>query len=88
MSGVERLEQGACPLRQRAARAPGAGEGRRGGRFLEHRLAEQIDAAIVQNDYRAANIRAGYVYVISNVGAFGRRVVKIGMTRRLDSEDR
>lgn len=32
----------------------------------------------------AANTRVGYVYVISNVGAFGDRVVKIGMTRRED----
>lgn len=31
-----------------------------------------------------ANVRAGYVYVISNVGAFGDRMIKIGMTRRLD----
>jgi hypothetical protein len=54
---------------------------------LETRLAE-IDGAIEQNDYRAANIRAGYVYVISNRGAFGRRVVKIGLTRRLDPMDR
>ncbi len=37
---------------------------------------------------RAANVRAGYVYVISNIGAFGERVVKIGMTRRLDPMDR
>lgn len=54
---------------------------------LESRLA-QIDAAIEENDFRAANIRAGYVYVISNVGAFGNRVVKIGMTRRLEPLDR
>jgi Domain of unknown function (DUF4041)/Meiotically up-regulated gene 113 len=54
---------------------------------LKQRLAD-IDAAIEQNDYRAANIRAGYVYVISNVGAFGQHVVKIGMTRRLDPMDR
>jgi hypothetical protein len=54
---------------------------------LTQRLAE-IDAAIAQNDFRAANIRAGYVYVISNVGAFGEHVVKIGMTRRLDPMDR
>lgn len=39
-------------------------------------------------DYRAANHRAGYVYVISNVGAFGEQMVKIGMTRRLDPMDR
>jgi hypothetical protein len=37
---------------------------------------------------RAANIRAGHVYVISNVGAFGPDMVKIGMTRRLDPMDR
>lgn len=54
---------------------------------LEDRLAE-IDKSINDVDYRAANIRAGYVYVISDVGAFGERMVKIGMTRRLDPMDR
>lgn len=54
---------------------------------LEHKLAE-LDNAIAQNDYRTANIRAGYVYVISNRGAFGGHVVKIGLTRRLDPLDR
>lgn len=37
---------------------------------------------------RAANIRAGHVYVISNTGSFGPDMVKIGMTRRLDPMDR
>lgn len=54
---------------------------------LERKLSD-IDAAIAMNDYRAANIRAGYVYVISNRGAFGDRVVKIGLTRRLEPLDR
>ncbi|MBD7918620.1 DUF4041 domain-containing protein [Cellulomonas sp. Sa3CUA2] len=54
---------------------------------LAHRL-EQITEAIAANDYRIANIRAGYVYVISNVGAFGPNMVKIGMTRRLEPHDR
>lgn len=54
---------------------------------LAGRLAE-IDQAIQDNDYRIANIRAGYVYVISNIGAFGPNVVKIGMTRRLEPLDR
>lgn len=54
---------------------------------LEARLAE-INKSIDDVDYRAANIRAGYVYVISDVGAFGERMVKIGMTRRLDPMDR
>jgi hypothetical protein len=54
---------------------------------LEEKLSK-VDAAIAQNDYRAANIRAGYVYVISNRGAFGQHVVKIGLTRRLEPLDR
>ena len=54
---------------------------------LEAKLAD-IDEAIEQNDYRAANIRAGYVYVISNRGAFGENIVKIGLTRRLEPLDR
>jgi len=37
---------------------------------LTQKLAD-VDEAIAQNDYRAANIKAGYVYVISNAGAFG-----------------
>lgn len=54
---------------------------------LAGRLAD-IEQAIAANDYRIANIRAGYVYVISNIGAFGPDVVKIGMTRRLEPMDR
>jgi len=53
----------------------------------EEKLAE-IQSAIEGVVQRAANIRAGYVYVISNIGAFGDSVVKIGMTRRLDPMDR
>lgn len=47
-----------------------------------------VERAIQDVDYRAANIRAGYVYVISNFGSFGEEIVKIGMTRRLDPMDR
>lgn len=49
---------------------------------------EDVDRAIADVDYRAANIRAGYVYVISNIGAFGERMIKVGMTRRLEPMDR
>lgn len=49
---------------------------------------ERIQRAIEDVDYRAANIRAGYVYVISNLGSFGEGIVKIGLTRRLDPEVR
>lgn len=34
------------------------------------------------------NGKAGTVYVISNIGAFGEDVFKIGMTRRLEPQDR
>lgn len=36
----------------------------------------------------AQQTRAGYVYIISNVTLFGEGVCKIGMTRRLDPNDR
>ena len=52
------------------------------------RTARRRRQAIEDVDYRAANIRAGYVYVISNIGAFGERMVKVGMTRRLEPMDR
>lgn len=39
-------------------------------------------------DYREKNAKAGYVYVISNIGAFGENVYKIGMTRRLEPMER
>lgn len=54
---------------------------------LEGHLSD-IDKAIKDIDYREANQRAGYVYVISNIGAFGENIYKIGMTRRLDPQDR
>ena len=49
---------------------------------------ESIDSGLTGLTERAANTKAGHVYVISNVGAFGARVIKIGMTRRMDPEDR
>lgn len=54
---------------------------------LENQLSD-IDKAMKDIDYREANQRAGYVYIISNIGAFGENVYKIGMTRRLDPQDR
>lgn len=34
------------------------------------------------------NGKAGYVYIISNLGSFGENIFKIGMTRRLEPMDR
>ena len=47
-----------------------------------------VEKAMEDLDYREANHRAGYVYIISNIGAFGEDIYKIGMTRRLEPEDR
>lgn len=54
---------------------------------VEKQLSE-LDKSLKDVDYRAANQKAGYVYIISNIGAFGENVYKIGMTRRLDPMDR
>lgn len=56
-------------------------------KILEENLA-QTEQALKNLDYREANKRAGYVYIISNIGAFGENVYKIGMTRRLDPQER
>ena len=54
---------------------------------LKARL-DDVDAAVADVDYREANQKAGFVYVISNIGSFGEGVYKIGMTRRLDPMER
>lgn len=54
---------------------------------LEEKI-EDTEKAIKDVDYREANKRAGYVYIISNIGAFGENIYKIGMTRRLDPMER
>ncbi|GAB3144140.1 hypothetical protein GCM10027258_32210 [Amycolatopsis stemonae] len=48
----------------------------------------ELDEAIRGVEEREANIRTGWVYVISNVGSFGDGVVKVGLTRRLDPLER
>ncbi|MEU6189247.1 DUF4041 domain-containing protein [Nocardia sp. NPDC047038] len=80
----ERLEKEQAHYRAVLQRLTAAGQDTRD---IEDQLT-RITEAIAQNDYRAANIRAGYVYVISNIGAFGPNVVKIGLTRRLEPLDR
>lgn len=62
--------------------------------ILNKKLKEQLEAkedaqkAQIELDSREANKRAGYVYIISNIGAFGNNIYKIGMTRRLQPLDR
>ena len=54
----------------------------------EEKARKEFESAIGDVEGRAAKVRAGYVYVISNLGAFGERMVKVGLTRRLDPQDR
>lgn len=54
---------------------------------IESRLSN-INSSLQDLDYRQVNQRAGYVYVISNIGAFGPDIYKIGMTRRLNPQER
>lgn len=60
----------------------------------ESRIAE-LEAALAEAHATSERARAmaemtksGYVYIISNVGSFGEDVVKIGLTRRLEPDDR
>jgi chromosome segregation ATPase len=54
---------------------------------LELQISEK-DKEKSELDYRNAHASAGYVYIISNIGAFGEDVVKIGVTRRLEPLER
>lgn len=60
----------------------------------EGRIAE-LEAALAAAHATSERARAmaeitksGYVYIISNIGSFGEDVVKIGLTRRLEPDDR
>ena len=60
----------------------------------EGRIAE-LEAALAEAHAKSERARAmaemtksGYVYIISNIGSFGEDVVKIGLTRRLEPDDR
>ena len=54
-------------------------------------LTEALEKAHERNERAmsmAQKTKAGYVYVLSNIGSFGDGVYKIGMTRRIDPQDR
>lgn len=56
-------------------------------RELEAKI-KQLESDKEDVDNRLLNTRAGYVYVISNIGSFGENIYKIGMTKRLNPLDR
>lgn len=47
-----------------------------------------LDEQELDLDYRLNNAKAGYVYIISNIGSFGKNVYKVGVTRRLEPTER
>ena len=56
-----------------------------------HELEEKLRALQADKEnvlQREQNTRAGFVYIISNIGSFGEQIFKIGMTRRLEPMDR
>lgn len=60
---------------------------------LKKRLLElegQLSNVVIKKEeiVNLQNGKAGNVYIISNLGSFGENVFKIGMTRRLDPQDR
>ncbi|MEZ6064226.1 MAG: GIY-YIG nuclease family protein [Planctomycetaceae bacterium] len=48
----------------------------------------EAQAAAERAKSMAQLTKAGHVYVLSNIGSFGEGVFKVGMTRRLDPQDR
>lgn len=54
---------------------------------LQNKLSEIQEKKKKLNN-RAENPTAGYVYIISNIGSFGKNVFKIGVTRRLNPLER
>ena len=71
------------------ARAEGKEHARLTGRILE--LEEELKRARQKRERvraLAELTKAGYLYVLSNIGSFGENMFKIGMTRRLDPMDR
>ena len=53
-------------------------------------LQSQLSDVVLKKDEitKLQNGKAGNIYIISNLGAFGEDIFKIGMTRRLDPQER
>ncbi len=73
------------------AQTPSADEGAvqtLNARLLE--LQHQLDAVEEKKEdiIRLQNGKSGTVYIISNIGSFGDHVFKVGMTRRLEPQER
>ena len=82
---AEREERKYQALLERARKEAGVDEGRIAE--LEAALAD-AHADVERARAMAQRTKSGYVYIISNIGSFGEDVVKIGVTRRLNPDDR
>ena len=82
---AEREEQKYADLLRKARAEAGVDQDRIAK--LEAELAE-AQATSQRARAMAEMTKSGYVYVISNIGSFGEDVVKIGLTRRLNPDDR
>ena len=88
---AEREEQKYQDMLTRARKQAGAD----GGTEAMKKRISELEASLKEAQATSERARAmaemtrsGYVYIISNVGSFGEDVVKIGLTRRLDPDDR
>lgn len=82
---AEREEQKYQTLLDQARREAGVDE----ERILELEAALSNAHAVSERARAMAEMtKSGYVYVISNIGSFGEDVVKIGLTRRLEPDER
>lgn len=84
----QKYETQIAALSEQAAAADGAELEALKARILE--LQSQLSDVIVKKEdiVKLQNGKAGNVYIISNLGSFGDNMFKIGMTRRLNPQDR
>lgn len=84
----EKFNSQILALQEQTASAEGSELEALKSRILELQL--QLSNVIVKKEEisNLQNGKAGNVYIISNLGSFGDNVFKIGMTRRLDPQDR
>lgn len=84
----KKFETQIAALTEQTESAEGEALAKLQARILE--LQEQLGNVILKKEEVAKlqNGKAGNVYIISNLGSFGDSVFKIGMTRRLEPQDR
>ncbi|GAX45692.1 hypothetical protein NIES4075_67130 [Tolypothrix sp. NIES-4075] len=86
---VKRREQALQQARQEVEQA--VGKQKEKLEFKIQQLMQQLEEARANEQRaisRAQMTKSGHIYVVSNIGSFGYDVYKIGMTRRLDPNER